>query len=156
MIPSKYIKPLKGSGDGSAKNTTYYNKRNYDQHGYGSYQACLANVRDDLEDYESDSLSEVESERENDDVQQDKSYHVGVTMMADEGKAFFRKCYNCGEPGHHGRDCKKPLKPSLRLALNSENKREASLREKKLLNQNGGTRMKGGCIPKAPPAPAQN
>ena len=57
---------------------------------------------DEPDDYQSDSLSEVESGRENDDVQQDKSYHIGVMMTADEGKAFFGKCYNCGEPGHRG------------------------------------------------------
>ena len=33
-------------------------------------------------------------------MQQDKSYHVRVMTTADEGKAFFGKCYNCGEPGH--------------------------------------------------------
>ena len=54
----------------------------------------MANVQEDLDDYQSDSLSEVESEQENDDVQQDKSYHVGVTMTADEVEACFRKCYN--------------------------------------------------------------
>ena len=94
--------PPKGSGDGPNKNTSYYDKKNYDWHGYGSYQACSANVWEDLEDYQLDSLSDVESERENDDVQQYKSYHVGVTMTANEGEAFFGKCYNCGELGHHG------------------------------------------------------
>ena len=54
----------------------------------------MANILEDPDDYQSDSLSEVESERENDDVQQDKSYHIRVTMTADEGEAFFRKCYN--------------------------------------------------------------
>ena len=101
--------PPKGSSDSSAKNTGYYDKKNYDWHGYGSYQARSANVREDPEDYQSDLLLEVESEWENDDVQQDKSYHVGVTMMADEDEAFFGKCYNCGEPGHPRCDCKKPL-----------------------------------------------
>ena len=116
----------------------------------------LANVWEDPEDYQSDSLSEVESERENDDVQQDKSYHVGVMMMADEGKAFFGKCYYCGEPGHPWHDCKKPLKPALRLALNSEIERKAKRMEKKQLNPNGGARVKRGRIPKVPPAPVQN
>ena len=100
--------------EATAKNAGYYDKKNHDRHSYGSYQACVANVLEDPSDYQSDSLSEVESEWENDDVQQDKSYHVGVTMTADEGEAFFRKCYNCGEPGHPWRDCKKPLKPALR------------------------------------------
>ena len=154
--PVSTSNPPKGSGDGPNKNTSYYDKKNYDRHGYGSYQAHLANIQEDPEDYQSDSLSEVESERENDDVQQDKSYHVGVTMTAHEGEAFFGKCYNCGEPGHPWRDCKKPLKPALRLALNSENERKAQLREKKQLNQKGGARVKGGCIPKAPAAPLQN
>ena len=89
-------------------------------------------------------------------MQQDKSYHIRVTTTADEGKAFFGKCYNCGEPGHPWRDCKKPLKPALRLALNSELERRARLKEKKKLNPNGGTGAKGGHIPKAPPAPVQN
>ena len=139
--PVNTSNPPKGSGDGSAKNTSYYNKQNYDRRGYGSYQAHSANVWDGPEDYKSDSLSEVESEWENNDIQQDKSYHVAVTTMADEGKAFLGKCYNCGEPGYPWPDCKKPLKPALRLALNSENERKARLREKKPLNQNGGTRM---------------
>ena len=159
QYPVSTLNSLKASGDGSNKNTGYYDKKNYDRHGYGSYQACSANVREDLEDYQSDSLSEVESEKENDDVQQDKSYHVGVTMTADEGKAFFGKCYNCGKPGHLWHNCKKPLKPALRLALNLEIKRKAQLMEKKWLkqlNQNGGARVKGGCIPKAPLAPVQN
>ena len=77
-------------------------------------------------------------------------------MTADEGEAFFGKCYNCGEPGHPWRDCKKPLKPALRLALNSELERKARLKEKKKLNPNGGAGVKGGHVPKAPPAPVQN
>ena len=89
-------------------------------------------------------------------MQQDKSYHVRVMMTADEGEAFFGKCYNCGEPGHPWHDCKKPLKPALRLALNSELKRKARLKEKKKLNPNGGAGVKGGHIPKAPPALVQN
>ena len=92
--PVSTLNSPKGSGDGSTKNTGYYDKKNYDRHGYGSYQAHSANVQEDPEDYQSDSLSEVKSEWENDDVQQYKSYHVGVTTMADEGKAFFGKCYN--------------------------------------------------------------
>ena len=154
--PVSTSNPPKGSSDSPNKNTGYYDKKNYDRHGYGSYQARSANVWEDPEDYQSDSLSEVKSERENDDVQQDKSYHVGVTMTADEGEAFFGKCYNCGEPEHPWHDCKKPLKPALRLALNSENERKAQLRGKKQLNQKGGARVKGGCIPKARLAPPQN
>ena len=148
--------PPKGSGDGTTKSTSYYDKRNYDRHGYSSYQARSANVQEDPEDYQSDSLLEVKSERENDDVQQNKSYHVGVTTMANEVEAFFGKCYNCGELGHPWHDCKKPLKPALRLALNSENERKAQQMEKKQLNQNGGAGVKGGHVPKARPAPAQN
>ena len=105
---------------------------------------------------ESDSLLEDESERENDDVQQDKSCHIGVTMMANEGEAFFGKCYNCTEPGHPWHDCKKPLKPALRLALNSENERKAWRAGEELLNQTGGAGVKGGHIPNIPLAPAQN
>ena len=59
--PVNTSNPPKGSGDGSAKNTGYYDKRNHDQRAYGSYQALSANVWDNLEDYESDSLSEVKS-----------------------------------------------------------------------------------------------
>ena len=77
-------------------------------------------------------------------------------MTADEGEAFFGKCYNCGEPGHPWCDCKKPLKPTLRLALNLELERRAWLKEKNKLNPNEGTGVKGGHIPKAPPAPVQN
>ena len=77
QYPVSTSNSLKGSGDGSNKNTSCYDKKNYDWHSYGSYQACSANVREDPEEYQSDSLSEVESEKENDDVQQDKSYHVG-------------------------------------------------------------------------------
>ena len=96
--------PPKGSGDGTPKSAGYYDKKNYDRRGYGSYQARAANVPDEPDDYQSDSLSEVKSGRENDDVQQDKSYHVRVTMTADEGEAFFGKCYNCGELGHPWHD----------------------------------------------------
>ena len=150
--PASMSNPQKGSGDGTPKSAGYYDKKNYDRCGYGSYQACVANVPDELDEYQSESLLEVESEQENDDVQQDKSYHVRVTMTADEGKAFFGKCYNCAEPGHPWRNCKKPLKPALRLALNSEIERKAQLKEKKKLNPNGGAGVKGGHVPKAPPA----
>ena len=92
--------PPKGASNGPVKNTNYYDKKNYDRRGYGNYTACAANVLDDPENYESDSLSEEVSEKENDDVQQDQSYHVGVMFMAYKGEAFFGKCYNCGELGH--------------------------------------------------------
>ena len=72
--------------------------------------------------------------------------------MADEGEAFFGKCYNCGEPSHPWRECKKPMKPTLRMALKVENERRATLAEKKGLNQMGGTGVKGGHIPKTTPA----
>ena len=75
--------------------------------------------------------------------------------MADEGAAFFGKCYNCREPGHPWRECKKPLKPTLKLALIVENKRKAALAEKKGLNQTRGTGVKGGHVLKATPAAAQ-
>ena len=92
--------PPKSTNDGPAKNTNYYDKKNYDRQGYGNYTAWAANVPDDPDNHESDSLSDEASEKENDDVQQDRSYHVGVMFTADEGEAFFGKCYNCGEPGH--------------------------------------------------------
>ena len=148
--PVSTSNPPKGSSDSPNKNTGYYDKKNYDWHGYSSYQAHSANVQEDPEDYQLDSLLEVESERENDDVQQDKSYHVGVTMTADEGEAFFGKCYNCGEPGHPWRDCKKPLKPALRLALNSENERKAQLREKKAVKSERGHWSEGRLHPQGP------
>ena len=153
--PASTSNPPKGTGDGPAKNTNYYDKKNYDRLGYGNYTASARNVWDSPEDYESDSLSEDASERENDDVQQDRSYHIGVTFMADKGKAFFGKYYNCGELGHPWRECKKPLKPALKLALIAENERKSALVEKKGLNQTGGAGVKGGCIPKATPAAAQ-
>ena len=89
-------------------------------------------------------------------MQQDSSYHIGVTTTADEGEDFFGKCYNCSEPGHPWCDCKKPLKPALKLALKSENDWKARRVEKKQLNQTGGTGAKGGHILKALLAPAQN
>ena len=147
--------PPKGTSDGPAKNTNYYDKKNYDQRGYGNYTVRAVNIWDSPEDYKSDSLSEDTSKRENDDVQQDRSYHVGVMFTADEGKAFFGKCYNCREPGHPWRECKKPLKPTLKLALIVENERKAVLVEKKGLNQTGGTGVKRGCIPKATLATVQ-
>ena len=60
--PVNTSNPPKGSSDSPAKNTGYYEKRNYDWCGYGSYQVRSANVWEDPEDYKSDSLSEVESE----------------------------------------------------------------------------------------------
>ena len=59
--PASISNPPKGSGDGTPKSVGYYDKKNYDRHGYGSYQARAANVPDELDDYQSDSLSEVES-----------------------------------------------------------------------------------------------
>ena len=63
--------PPKGTSDCLAKNTNYYDKKNYDRRGNSNYTVHAANIRDSLEDYESDSLSEDASKRENDDVQQD-------------------------------------------------------------------------------------
>ena len=76
-------------------------------------------------------------------------------VTADKGEAFFRKCYNCGEPDHPWWDCKKPLKPALKLALNAENERKAMLVDKKGLNQTGDAGAKGGHIPKVTPAAAK-
>ena len=75
--------------------------------------------------------------------------------MADEGEAFFRKCYNCGELGHPWWECKKPLKATLKLALIAENERKAAFAEKKGLNQTGGAGVKGSHVPKATLATAQ-
>ena len=71
--------PPKGTGDGLVKNTNYYGKKNFDRTGL-HYTVHTMNIRYSPEDYESDSLSEDASERGNDDVQQDRSYHIGVTF----------------------------------------------------------------------------
>ena len=60
--PASTSNPPRGSSDGTAKSVGYYDKKNYDQHSYGSYQARMANVLDEPDDYESESLLEVESE----------------------------------------------------------------------------------------------
>ena len=119
--PANTSHPPKSANDGPAKNTNYYDKKNYDRWGYGNYTAQAANVPEDPDNHKSDSLSDEVSEKEYDDVQQDRSYHVGVMFTADEGEAFFGKCYNCGEPGHPWKECKKPMKPALRMALKAEN-----------------------------------
>ena len=59
--PASTSNPPKGSSDGAAKSAGYYDKKNYDRCGYGSYQARTANVPDEPDDYQSESLSEVES-----------------------------------------------------------------------------------------------
>ena len=150
--PANTSHPPKSTNDGPAKNTNYYNKKNHDQQGYENYTAWAANVLDDPDNHKSDSLSDEVSQKENDDVQQDWSYHVGVTFMADEEEAFFGKCYNCGEPCHPWRECKKPMKPTLRMTLKAENEQKAVLAEKKGFNQTRGTGAKGGHIPKTAPA----
>ena len=42
--------PPKGSGDGTPKSVGYYDKKNYDWHGYGSYQAHAVNIPDEPDD----------------------------------------------------------------------------------------------------------
>ena len=37
--------PPKSTGDGPVKNTNYYDKKNYDQWGYGNYTARAANIQ---------------------------------------------------------------------------------------------------------------
>ena len=59
--PARTSNPPKGSADSAAKSMGYYDKKNYDRHGYGSYQAYVGNVPDQPDDYQSKSLSEVES-----------------------------------------------------------------------------------------------
>ena len=73
QYPVNTSNPPKGSSDGQAKNTSYYDKKSYDQCGYGSYPAWAMNIWEEQDNYQSDSLSDVESEKENDDVQQDKT-----------------------------------------------------------------------------------
>ena len=136
------MNPPKGSGDGHCKASGYYDKKDYDKHGHGSYLARAANVWTEPDNYESDSLSDVESDFDVSDAQQDRSYHIGVTEMADEVEGFFRK-------------------PSLKAALKSKNNQQGHQNDKKHLNQTGGIGMKGGHIPKvgtgkALPAPANN
>ena len=60
--PASTSNPPKGSGDCTPKSAGYYDKKNYDRCSYGSYQACAANIPDEPDEYQSDSLSEVESE----------------------------------------------------------------------------------------------
>ena len=55
-----------------------------------------ANVREDLDNYQSYSLSDVNSEWENDDVQQDKSLHIALQMMKE------RQCRRKGRPHPQG------------------------------------------------------
>ena len=59
--PASTSNPPKGSSDGVPKSVGYYDKKNYDRHSYGSYQAHAVNVPDELDDYQSESLLEVES-----------------------------------------------------------------------------------------------
>ena len=59
--PASTSNPPKGSSDSAAKSTGYYDKKNYDLCSYGSYQAHAANVPDEPDNYQSESLSEVES-----------------------------------------------------------------------------------------------
>ena len=60
--PASTSNPPKGSSDGTPKSAGYYDKKNYDRQGYGSYQAHAVNVNDEQDNYQSKSLSEVESE----------------------------------------------------------------------------------------------
>ena len=76
--------------------------------------------------------------------------------MANEGEDFFGKCYNCSKEGHLWQDCKKPLKPALKLVLKSENEHKACQTMSKQLNQIGGATVKEGCTPKVPLAPANH
>ena len=66
QYPASTSNPPKGTGDGQAKNTNYYHKKNYERQ--GNYMARAMNVRDSPEDYESDSLLQDASDRENDDI----------------------------------------------------------------------------------------
>ena len=147
--PVSSSNPPKGSRDGHGKSSSYHDKKNYDKRSHRSYQAWAANIQAELDEYESNLLSVSETDSEMDDVQQDSSYHIGITNTANEVENLFRKCYNCSEEGHLWWDCKKPLKPSLKLALKSENDQKVRWANKKQLNQTGGTGVKGGHIPKA-------
>ena len=59
QYPASTSNPPKGTRDGPAKNTNYYDKKNYDRRGYGNYTARTTNVWDGPEDYESDFLLEI-------------------------------------------------------------------------------------------------
>ena len=48
--PVSTSNPLKGSIDGPTKNTSYYDKKNYDQCGYRGYTAQAANIQDKPDD----------------------------------------------------------------------------------------------------------
>ena len=94
--------PSKASGD--SKGVSQYDKkgsRYYDKWGHGNYTIRATNALLDPENYESDSLSEYESDIEFEpataDPKQENAYHVGVTHTVED---FFGRCYNCGEEGH--------------------------------------------------------
>ena len=127
QYPVSSMNPLKGSRDGHGKTSGYYDKKNYDKCRHGSYLAWSAIVWTEPDEYESDLLSDIETDSKMDDVQQDSSYHVGVMNTTDEVEDIFGKCYNCSEEGHPGQDSKKPLKPYLKLSLKSENDWKACL-----------------------------
>ena len=164
QYPVASSNPSNSSSDGHGKSSGCHNKKNqahYDKWGPRGYAVQATNVWQDLEEYVSDSLLDMESDPKVPDVIQDRSYHVGVTNMADKVEDFFGKCFNCGEEGHLWQDCMKPLKPSLKAALNAENDRQGYLLDRKQLNQTRVPRVKRGCIPKAgmakaPLAPAKN
>ena len=98
--PVNSSNPPKGSGNGHGKGSGYYDKKNYDKHGHGSYPAWAVNVQTDPDEYISDSLSDIESDFDINKARQDRSYHVGITEMADEVEGFFGRCYNCRKEGH--------------------------------------------------------
>ena len=112
--------PLKMSRDEHGKTTCYHDKKtlgHYDKHGHGAYAVRTANVCSESEE----SLLDVDSESDVTDPQQDSSYHIGMMNMAVEVEDFFDKWNNCDVEGQPCWDCKQPLKPSLKVALKTEN-----------------------------------
>ena len=140
-------------------NTSYHPKTDGNDwnSGQGNHNKCVgytvwaANVEPKEE---SPQESDPEPPRENPEDAYDDGYYIGVINTVDELDRHLGLCFNCGRLGHQWRDCTEPLKESLKAAKECLNK---IARDKaNQLNQNGGTGLKGACIPQATPAKARN
>ena len=134
QYPVSSSNPQKASADWHGKGTGQDDKKRssyYDKWGHSGYTIRAINVQPESDDYQSDSLSEEESDDEYNpvDPKQEPAYHISVTNMADEMEELFGKCYNCREEGHPWQDCKKLLKPSVKMAEKNQNEREMLDRE---------------------------